>query len=261
MKQALAVTIALCILAFGGGCSKKHPSNEAPTPPTPAPVIPTPSPAQLTIASIEMNPPQPEVTRANNLKVVIANQGGSPSPEYGVAIWYQPTDKPNTFAPVFQDRCGSLQAGATNVMDLRRRLAVNDPGSFTLHVDVTPQGGAVITRAFPFTGVPPGPPRRPPPDGWAMLVVESDPPGAAVEVGLQTVNNITAPGTGRIAGMTPCTIRLQASDVNPLGGVSVFLSRAGYMGMYSGISDGADKLEDHGTYKLSPTPLVLGRLQ
>ena len=33
------------------------------------------------------------------------------------------------------------------------------------------------------------------------------------------------------------------------------------MGHYTGVSDGAEKLEDHGTYKLSPTPITLKRLQ
>jgi hypothetical protein len=48
------------------------------------------------------------------------------------------------------------------------------------------------------------------------LHLETTPPGAQVEVGLQLVNNIVTPGTGRIVGVTPITIALRPSDISQL---------------------------------------------
>jgi hypothetical protein len=48
------------------------------------------------------------------------------------------------------------------------------------------------------------------------LHVETTPPGAQMEVGLQLVNNIVTPGTGRMVGVTPLTIELRQSDISRL---------------------------------------------
>jgi hypothetical protein len=269
MTRAFQVWMALCVLLVGGCTGQKggggQPSGEAGGNGTAGATTTTEqqpqSPARLAVVSIEMDPQQPRATRQNNLKIIISNQGGTPSTEYRATVFYQEAGNPNTFFPVYNNSFGSLQPGGTEVIDLHRKLVTNNPGSFVLHVNLAPQGGDPVTREFPFTGVDKGAPPQPPADGWAMLVVETVPSGATVEVGLQPQGNVTAPGSGRIAGTTPCTIKLQASDVNPLGGVSVYISKNGYMGVMAGISDGAEKLEDHGTYSLFNSPQALHQVQ
>lgn len=48
------------------------------------------------------------------------------------------------------------------------------------------------------------------------LHLETTPAGARVEVGLQLVNNVVTPGTGRMVGVTPITLELRQSDISRL---------------------------------------------
>jgi hypothetical protein len=66
----------------------------------------------------------------------------------------------------------------------------------------TKKGGEV--KCFRFELAPP-----------VYLQVESNPPGASVEIGLQHVSAGAAErGSGRNVGRTPCTVELKPSDVN-----------------------------------------------
>lgn len=253
---ALAL-IALCV----AGCGKSETSSTITEDPNPQSQPTPPSPARLEVASITLDPPRPKATRRNNLTVGITNQGGSSSPEYDVSVTYTQSGHSGLFT-VYQGHYPALGAGQTNLIDLKRKLVINEPGTFVLRVQVAPSGESPVQKEFAFTGGPAGGPDPPPADGYADLVVRTVPDGVAVEVGLQpNANRVTAPGSGRFAGYTPCTIRLRPSDVNPGGGINVYLSKEGYVGIFTGLSDGAEKLADHGTYELSPTPLALKRFQ
>lgn len=95
----------------------------------------------------------------------------------------------------------------------------------------------------------------------AFLVIESDPPGAQVEVGLQERNGVVTSGTGRMVGTTPCTVELKRSDVSSMGGIVVYLKKSRYLDHSAGISDGMKKIAAGGEYKLSSRPIKLTRLQ
>lgn len=85
----------------------------------------------------------------------------------------------------------------------------------------------------------------------ATVTVVSDPPGASVEIGLQVVDNILQPGSGRIACETPCDVTLRDSDVNAGGGISIMLRKPGYYDLMGGISDGRKKIAAGGKYDFS----------
>ena len=113
-----------------------------------------------------------------------------------------------------------------------------------------------------------GPPSMPSPDPMtpprparAYLVIESDPSGAQVEVGLKERNGVVTPGTGRMVGTTPCKVELKSSDVSSRGGITVLLKKSRYRDHIAGISDGMKKIAAGGEYKLSSRPIKLNRLQ
>lgn len=76
----------------------------------------------------------------------------------------------------------------------------------------------------------------------AILVVESDPPGARVEIGLKAVNGVITPGTGRELCCTPIRASVKPSDVSDSGGVCngipVMVTKAGYRDRFLGLSAG-----------------------
>lgn len=59
------------------------------------------------------------------------------------------------------------------------------------------------------------------------LVVTSSPAGATVEVGLQSVNNVITPGTGRVVGQSPVTVELGSGDLLDGNGLIVMYRRSG----------------------------------
>jgi hypothetical protein len=55
--------------------------------------------------------------------------------------------------------------------------------------------------------------------GPSFARIESEPPGAQIEIGIQSVrdaasNYIVTPGTGRLVGFTPMMVELRPSDIN-----------------------------------------------
>ena len=79
-----------------------------------------------------------------------------------------------------------------------------------------------------------------------FLVIQTDPPGATVEVGIQGVNGIATSGTGRIVGVTPIKVGVLPSDVsvtNDVASIMVQVTMNGYiphmniegLGTYAGI--------------------------
>jgi len=91
----------------------------------------------------------------------------------------------------------------------------------------------------------------------AVLAVDSDPPGAAVFIGLQSVNGVVDPNSGRFAGTTPCSIILRSADVSAQGGIGLILRKQGYSDHMVGLSDGANKIAQRGTYTVSKGPIKL----
>jgi hypothetical protein len=94
------------------------------------------------------------------------------------------------------------------------------------------------------------------------LDAQTTPAGANLEVGLQTVNNVIMPGTGRKVGTTPIKAQLQPSDVltvNGFASVEIRLTLAGYCDGYWSVSLGpGGTLTPGDTYPLQETLTKLG---
>ena len=101
---------------------------------------------------------------------------------------------------------------------------------------------------------------KPPPP--AYLFVESDPPGADVEVGPKTVNGIYQPGTGRRVGSTPRKVELKPSDLSVTNGsasIVVNLEKPGYIPASVVIGLGKNPMLEPGkTYTVSQKLRKLG---
>ena len=73
----------------------------------------------------------------------------------------------------------------------------------------------------------------PTPPAKSFITVTSNPPGARVEVGAKTINQVMTPGTGRHIGLTPIrNAELRASDVGMHQGfasVTCNLEKDGYI--------------------------------
>jgi hypothetical protein len=97
--------------------------------------------------------------------------------------------------------------------------------------------------------------KPPPPPPPAYLSVESDPPGADVEVGPKNVNGIYQPGTGRRVGRTPCKVELKPSDLSVTKGfasIVVNLEKPGYIPASAEIGLGNNAMLEPGkTYTVS----------
>ena len=81
--------------------------------------------------------------------------------------------------------------------------------------------------------VPPGPEKKPPPAPAApKLVVTCNVQGATVRLAKPGANGVVDGKTGRVVGLTPCTVDLEDVDVNRLVGgnssLNVWVELAGY---------------------------------
>jgi hypothetical protein len=103
----------------------------------------------------------------------------------------------------------------------------------------------------------PAEPSRTPAKRPTLLSIESVPPGASVEIGLKTINNIATPGTGRNVGSTPLTVELKQTDLSPFGGVDGIVRYPGYFDHYFNLGLNS-RLEPGKTHQLS---LTLKRVQ
>jgi hypothetical protein len=98
-------------------------------------------------------------------------------------------------------------------------------------------------------------PEEPPVTGPAMLSITSNPPGARVVVGIQSVGGVYDTSTGRFVGTTPLTVELSDSDVsytNGNGNLVIELSLDGYFPSMQLIGVGSG-LEPGRTYELDVT--------
>jgi hypothetical protein len=81
-----------------------------------------------------------------------------------------------------------------------------------------------IQQWWQLTGIQPEP---------FYLFVESEPAGVEVEVGIQGLDGVATPGTGRIVGKTPLKVELKPSDVTfngrSLAGVTTHLRKEGFV--------------------------------
>jgi hypothetical protein len=102
-------------------------------------------------------------------------------------------------------------------------------------------------------------PKTPPPLAPPAIHVESTPPGARIQVGLKTVNEVVDNDSGRVVGVTPLTTQLLPSDVFPGDGlipassVTVLLLKPGYEpSLYIiGLGGRNAHLEDGKTYQVN----------
>ncbi|MCB0142806.1 MAG: hypothetical protein KDE50_23105 [Caldilineaceae bacterium] len=76
------------------------------------------------------------------------------------------------------------------------------------------------------------------------ITILSDPTGALVELGIQEVNSVVTPGTGRIVGRTPLeAVELRSSDISinqdyNYANLHVWLTLDGYLPLAAGITLG-----------------------
>ena len=115
-----------------------------------------------------------------------------------------------------------------------------------------------IPTATPTATVTPTPtPTRPPGAVGSFLHVDSTPAGATVRVGIQYVNGVADPTTGRIVGTTPLTVQIYASDLSivPSSGnanLITLLQLPGYYDNWSGPELGpSGTLEAGRTYTMT----------
>ncbi len=85
-----------------------------------------------------------------------------------------------------------------------------------------------VGNTMPGTGSGSGGFSTQPPPQPTLLSIDSVPSGASVEIGLKSINNIVTPGTGRNVGVTPVTVELRESDLDPSGVVFCFVKYRGY---------------------------------
>ena len=104
------------------------------------------------------------------------------------------------------------------------------------------------------------PVEQPPVTGPAVLSITSNPPGARVVVGIQSVGGVYDTSTGRFVGTTPLAVELSDSDVsytNGNGNLVIELSLDGYFPSMQLIGVGSG-LEPGHTYELDVTLNPLG---
>ena len=107
-----------------------------------------------------------------------------------------------------------------------------------------PAAAASVTAVAPSPTAPEEPETTDPPAPQrSLLTVNSNPPGARVEIGLKNIGGVITPGTGRVIGRTPSTVELQQSDVSIGGsprcnGVPILISMSQHRDHWAGVSVG-----------------------
>jgi hypothetical protein len=124
-------------------------------------------------------------------------------------------------------------------------------------IDTTPTPTQPKSQPLPKVGeIDPIQP-KPQPSGPSYAMVESNPPGAQVEVGMKSSGGVVQYGSGRMVGSTPVKVELKASDVvmtGSNGNIYFRLIKTGYFESVHilGLGTGG-KLEPGKTYSVFVT--------
>jgi len=255
------LALGFAALGCGSGRANRGRAPQPAQPAAPAQSSVPPLSARLAVTDIEVYPYQPIPHRVMNVRADVRNLGTAPSGPFHARVYLT---RGGDEQPVCEIGEGhdqpSLAPGETRRIVDSDGCSVMDSGDYLVHVRLQPDGGLAATDSVQFATGPLGAVPPPPNGGSAILVVETNPSGASVRVGLRNVNNVLDTSSGRYAGSTPCMVQLNVLDVAPEGGINVLIHKDGYMDEVSVLSDGGMKLYKHGSYRLRDTPFLLQKL-